>query len=186
MLFLIPFALLLMAEGLRGIYWLAVKWRPGFAAVFSGAIALAVLWQIVPITFEKAVSEEKTDIRPVMEYIAENRLPDDVLYVFPRTGPVFNYYAPFYGLDTGNVVIGVDSPRKRLLLENYTSDVDSLVGKERVWFLFSELIDCVECEGEDTQPYYLEYIDQYGVIIDSFDGSGANAYLYDLSLFNQE
>jgi hypothetical protein len=186
MLFLIPFALLLMAEGLRGIYWLAVKWRPGFAAVFSGAIALAVLWQIVPITFEKAVSEEKTDIRPVMEYIAENRLPDDVLYVFPRTDPVFNYYAPFYGLDTGNVVIGVDSPRKRLLLENYTSDVDSLVGKERVWFLFSELIDCVECEGEDTQPYYLEYIDQYGVIIDSFDGSGANAYLYDLSLFNQE
>jgi len=186
MLFLIPFAMLLMAEGFRGIYWLAAKWKPEFAAIFSGILALAVVWQIAPVTYEKAVSGAKEDIRPVLAYIAENRLPDDIVYVFPRTDPVFHYYAPFYGLDSGTVLIGVDSPRKRAMLQNFTTDVDSLVGRQRVWFLFSEIIDCVECDGEETQPFYLEYIDQYGVIIDSFDGSGANAYLYDLSTLSQK
>jgi hypothetical protein len=186
MLFLVPFALLLMAEGLRGIYWLAAKWKPGFAAAFSGVLALAVVWQIAPVTYEKAVSGAREDIRPVMEYIADNRLPGDILYVFPRTDPVFHYYAPFYGLDTGNVLIGVDKPGKRAMLENFTGDVISLVGNQRVWFLFSEIIDCVDCEGEGTQAFYLEHIEQYGVIIDSFDGSGANAYLYDLSTLNRK
>lgn len=186
MLFLIPFAILLMAEGFRAIYWLAAKWKPGFAALLSGALALAVIWQIAPLTYEKAVSGAKEDIRPVMEYIAEHRLPGDILYVFPRTDPVFHYYAPFYGLDTGNVLVGADSTRKRVLLQNFTSDVNSLVGKERVWFLFSEITDCVECEGEDTQPFYLASIEPYGVLVDSFDGSGANAYLYDLSRVSQK
>ena len=180
MLFLAPFAMLLMAEGLRGIYWLAAKWNPGFAAVFSSVLALAVLWQLVPITYEKAISLDREDIRPVLAYIAENRRPDDILYVFPRSDPVFHYYAPFYGLDRGNVVIGVDTPRKKALLQNFQDGVSNLIGNERVWFLFSEIVDCIECEGEDTQAFYLEYINRFGMIIDSFDGSGANAYLYDL------
>lgn len=180
MLFLVPFALLLMAEGFRGIYWLAAKWRPDVGALLSGTLALAVVWQIVPITYEKAISGAREDIRPVMEYIAENRQPGDILYVFPRTDPVFHYYASFYGLDTGDVLVGVDHPGKRAMLENYMGDVDSLAGEPRVWFLFSEIIDCVDCEGEDTQPFYLAFVDEYGTMIDSFNGSGANAYLYDL------
>jgi len=181
MLFLIPFALLLMAEGFRGIYWLVAKWKPGFAAVFSGILALAVVWQIVPITYEKAISGGKVDIRPVIEYMAENRLQDDIVYVFHRTDPVYQYYAPFYGLDTGNIVIGVYDPRKRVAIQNFEDDVDRLVGNKRVWFLFSEVVDCNECADEDTQSFYLEFINQKGVLVDSFEGSGANAYLYDLN-----
>ena len=181
MLFLIPFVLLLMAEGFRGIYWLVAKWKPDFAAVVSGILALAVVWQIVPITYEKAISGAKEDIRPVIEYVAENRLQDDIVYVFHRTDPVFQYYAPFYGLDTGNIMIGVYDPRKRVAIQNFEDDVDRLVGKSRVWFIFSELIDCVECEGEDTQAFYLEHINKFGVVVDTYDGAGADAYLYDLS-----
>lgn len=181
MLFLIPFAHLLMAEGFRGIYWLVAKWKPNFAAIFSGILALVVAWQIVPITYERAISSAKEDIRPVIEYVAENRAQDDIVYVFHRTDPVFHYYAPFYGLDTGNIVIGVYDPRKKVALQNFEDDVDRLIGNERVWFIFSEVIDCVECEGEDTQAFYLEHINKFGVITDSYDGSGANAYLYDLS-----
>jgi hypothetical protein len=181
MLFLVPFALLLMAEGLRAIYQLAARWKPGLAAIFNGILALAVLWQIAPTTYEKAVSGAKEDIRPVMEYIAENRLPDDIVYVFPRTDPVFHYYAPFYGLDSGNILVGVDHPGKKAMLQNYADDLAVLAGHDRVWFLFSEIADCVNCEGDGTQPFYLSFIDEYGIMLDSYDGSGANAYLYDLS-----
>lgn len=181
MLFLIPLAFLLMAEAIRGIYWLIAKWKPDIAAVFSGLLALAVIWQIVPTTFEGAFIVPKVDVHPVLEYMAENRMPDDIIYVFHRTDPAFNYYAPFYGLDTGNVVIGVQDSRKRIALRNYENDVVNLVGNKRVWFLFTEVTDCDNCPEEDSVDYYLEYIKPYGAIIDSFHSTGANVYLYDLT-----
>ncbi len=181
MLFLVPFALLLMTEGLRGIYWLVAKWQPKVSAVLIGTLALMVVWQIAPTTYEKALSGAREDIRPVLEYVSENRLPDDILYVFHSTDPAFHYYAPFYGLDAGNVVIGYDTPRKRKALQSFYADVDELWGKDRVWFIFSEILDCSNCEGEGTQAFYVDYLNNLGTMLDSIDGAGANAYLYDLS-----
>ncbi len=181
MLFLIPFALLLMAEGFRGIYWLVAKWKPGFAMLVSGLLALFVVGQIVPVSYAQAISGTKVDIRPVLEYVAENRLPDDVVYVFYRTNTTYQYYAPFYGLDTGNIIMGSQDSRKRVALQNYEDDVLNLVGNKRVWFLFSEVVDCENCQEEDTLSYYLEFINPYGVVIDRYEGFGASAYLYNLS-----
>ena len=180
MLFLIPFALLLMAEAFRGIYWLVAKWNYHFAAIFSGLLAFAVIWQIASVTY-KAVAGAQKDTRPAIEYLAEHRQPDDIIYVFHPTVTVFKYYAPFYGLDKDRVVFGVERPSKRVTIRRFKDDVDGLVGNKRVWFIFSELLDCAQCEAEDTQSYYLDYIDNFGVILDSFNGTGANAYLYDLS-----
>ena len=180
MLFLIPFAFLLMAEAIRGIYWLIAKWKPNLAAIFSGLLALAVIWQIVPSTFNTLLAA-KVNVRPVLEYIAENRKPDDIIYVYRRTASVFNYYAPFYGLDSGNIVIGEQSTSKRKALQNYENELTNLVGNKRVWFLFTEITDCENCPEDDSVGYYLEFINPFGVLIDSFSSPGANTYLYDLS-----
>jgi hypothetical protein len=179
-LFLVPFALLLMAEGFRGIYWLVSKWKANFAGVFSAALALAVVWLIAPITYEKVVSKVQDDIRPVFAYVAGNKQPDDIIYVFHATDPAFHYYAPFYGLDTSTVIVGVFGPGKRITLKNYHEDIVKLVGNGRVWFIFSEILDCAGCVGEGTQADYLEEINRFGIMLDSFDGSGGNAYLYNL------
>lgn len=181
MLFLIPFVFLLMSEGFRGIYWLIAKWRPNFAAVFSGILVLAIVWQIVPVTYERATSGISRDIRSVIKYVAENRMQDDIVYVFDRTNSVFHYYAPFYGLDEGNIVIGVYSPKKKIEQRNFENDVVNLIGNSRVWFIFSEILDCTTCLGEGTQASYVDYLDKFGVMLDIYDGSGGNAYLYDLS-----
>lgn len=181
MLFLVPLVLLVMTEGFGGIYWLVARWKPKIAAVFTGLLVLAVLWQIVPITYEKAISGAKEDIRPVLEYVAENKEPDDTLYVFHSTDPAFHYYAPVYGLDTGKVIIGFDTPRKNVALQAFYEDVDALTGNDRVWFIFSEILDCSTCDWEGTQAFYIEHINSLGIMLDSFDGAGANAYLYDLN-----
>ena len=180
MLFLIPFALLLMAEGFRGIYWLVAKWNHQFAAIFSWILAFAIIGQVAPVNYRMVAGAQK-DTRPAIEYLVEHRQPDDIIYVFHPTVTVFKYYAPFYGLDKDRVVFGVERPSKRVTIRRFKDDVDGLVGNKRVWFIFSELLDCVQCEAEDTQSYYLDYIDNFGVILDSFNGTGANAYLYDLS-----
>jgi hypothetical protein len=144
-------------------------------------LALFVVGQIVPVSYAQAISGTKVDIRPVLEYVAENRLPDDVVYVFYRTNTTYQYYAPFYGLDTGNIIMGSQDSRKRVALQNYEDDVLNLVGNKRVWFLFSEVVDCENCQEEDTLSYYLEFINPYGVVIDRYEGFGASAYLYNLS-----
>jgi hypothetical protein len=181
MLFLVPFVLFLMTEGVRGIYWLVAKWQPNISAALIGILVLLVIWQIAPITYEKAISGMREDIRPVIEYVSEKRMPDDSLYVFHSTDPAFHYYAPFYGLDTGKVIIGYDTPRKRVALQAFYDDVNRLLGNDRVWFIFSEILDCVDCEGEGTQAFYIDYLNSLGTMLDSFDGAGANVYLYDLN-----
>lgn len=181
MLFLIPFALLLMAEGFRGIYWLLAKWKQKVAVIVSTLLALALIWQIVPITYNLSISGSKDDIRPVIEYIAENRSTEETIYVFHKTVPAFNYYAPLYNLDANNIEYGSSSGGKRAVLQSYEDDVEKYIGENRVWFIFSEVYDCPNCEEEDTLSFYLEHINKFGVIIDRFEGSGANAYHYDLS-----
>lgn len=184
LLFLIPFVLLLLAEGFRGIYWVLSKWNRDFAIILTGVLAFSVIWQIVPGTYQRAFSGRTVDIRPVIKYVAENRQPDDIVYVFYKTNSVVGYYAPLYGLDTANIITGIDGPFKRDALQGFRDDVDNLAGEERVWFIFSEVVDCPNCEEEDTQIYYLKYIEQFGVSIDSVGGSGssgANAYLYDMN-----
>ena len=108
-------------------------------------------------------------------------MQDDIVYVFDRTNSVFHYYAPFFDLDEGNIVIGVYSPKKRIEQRNFENDVVSLIGNGRVWFIFSEILDCTTCVGEGTQASYVDYLDKFGVMMDIYDGSGGNAYLYDLS-----
>jgi len=184
MLFLVPFTLLLMAEGFRGIYWVIAKWKRKYAVIICTLLALAVIWQIVPITYERANSGRKEDIRSVIEYVAENRSPNETVYVFFKTIPVFNYYAPFYNLDTSNIIRGnfrgSKRTTKRTAIKGFQDDVDMLVGEKRIWYIFSEVVDCPACEEEDTLSFYLDYINKFGTVIDSFDGSGANAYLYDM------
>jgi hypothetical protein len=60
----------------------------------------------------------------------------------------------------------------------------SLAGKDRVWYILTGFADCPNCEPEDTQSYYVNFINEQGILIDSTGGAasnGANAYLYDMS-----
>jgi hypothetical protein len=180
MLFLVPFTFFLMAAGLQGIYWLAAKINRFLALSACSALALAAFWMIAPYTFNVAANPGEDDIKPALQHIATNRVEGDTLYVLHAADPVFRYYAPFYGLDTGEVIIGFDTPRKKLALQGFQDDVKALWGRDRVWFLFAEIVDCPGCDS-DQQAFYLEYINQFGVMLDSFDGSSGNAYLYDLN-----
>ena len=184
LLFLMPFAFILLAQGFQGVYWILSKWNRVFAALLTSGIAIWFVLQIVPGTYIRVFSVKKADIRPIYQYISENIESDDVIYIYPGTDTVFRYYAPLYDLDTDHVMIGVYSRDKHIFLENYKNDISSLAGKDRVWYIFTGLADCPNCEPEDTLSYYLNFIDEQGILVDSTGGStstGANAYLYDMS-----
>ena len=179
-LFLVPFAFLLMAEGVRAVFWLAAKWNRALAFMISGIPVAITLWFIVPIAYWNFVQPlNGSEIKPVLQYVGEHRLPDDIVYVYHSADPAFNYYAPFYGLEQGNILIGFETTRKKLALRHFYEDVDALRGNERVWFIFSDIVDCGGCDGS-MQQFYVDYLDGFGTVMDTFYATGANAYLYDI------
>jgi hypothetical protein len=179
-LFLVPFFLLLIAEGLGQIYAIVAKWHVGVARIVYALSAILLFIQPARSTFDAFVNPyNAADIKPVMEYVAKNRSSDQIIYVYHSTDPAFNYYAPLYGLDSQNVLIGYDTPRKRVALKGFFEDVEKLRGHDRIWFIFSEFADCGECEG--GIQFYEDYLNESGTMLDHFQATGANAYLYDLN-----
>jgi hypothetical protein len=180
-LFLVPFLFLLIAEGLWRIYAMMAKWQPWIARIAYAVLVLGLFLQPTILTFDNFIRPYNgSDIRPVIEYVAEKRSNDEIIYVYHITASTFHYYAPLYNIDSKNVVTGVNSRQKKVALENFFDDVENLRGNERVWFIFSGIIDCGGCEG-DMQLFYTDYLDERGSMLDSFHATGANAYLYDLN-----
>jgi hypothetical protein len=181
-LFLVPFVIFLLAEGLGAIYWLIAKWNIQVARVVYVLPALVLFFLPIQGTWESFLQPSVSEnIKPILQYVAEHRQPEDTIYVYHTSGFVFKYYAPFYGLEQANISVGRNDPIKRVALKHFEEDVETtLKGKDRVWFIFSGIIDCGGCEG-DMQSYYVDYLDQHGTMLERAEGVGANAYLYDLN-----
>ena len=179
MLFLIPFLLLWISEGLRRIFTLTSKWNRGLAFTLAGLPVILLIWPPGTTLDQFFSTTRGSDVRPVIQYVAKNRRPDDVIYVYHATDPAFHYYAPLYGLDTGEIIVGFDTPRKRVALNRFFDDVEGLKENERVWFIFSDITDCGGCEG-DMQAFYVDYLNEFGMVVDQFHAANANVYLYDL------
>ena len=180
MLFLAPLFILLVSEGLSWIYLFIRKWNGTIAVVIFGCIALLTLWALADNALQNFLTPPMGEnIKPVLKYVAENRSPNDIVYVFHGARPSFNYYAPFYGLDTGNVISDTDPPRAQALQQFY-NQVNRLKGNNRVWIIFSHIVDCSGCTG-NKEAFYVKYLNQFGQGENRFQAQGANVYLYDLN-----
>jgi Dolichyl-phosphate-mannose-protein mannosyltransferase len=181
MLFLIPSILLLMTEGIRSIYLFFAKWQRGPALILSGIPIVVMLWFLIPIAWNVFNSPEKiSEIKPIMEYVGKSKTQNDVIYIYYGSAPAFIYYAPFYHLDPTNAIFGSDSLKKKVALNSFFDDVEKLKGNDRVWFIFSDIVDCGGCYG-DKRIFFTDYLDKFGTMLDSVRGTAAGAYLYDLS-----
>jgi hypothetical protein len=182
LLFLVPIIILLMVEGFGRIYTiLAQKWNRNLAFGVCAFLVLIIFWSPAKSAFSTFLAPPMRDhIKPALEYIENHKTPDDVIYVYHGARPSFNYYAPFYGLVEGNIISGDDLSDKPALKQFY-KQTDRLIGNDRVWILFSHVIDCGDCAG-DMEDFYVQYLNQFGKIEDQFKSSGATLYLYN---FNQ-
>ncbi len=181
MLFLVPLALLLMAEGIGRIYLLIAKWRRDIA-IFLIGIPIAVMFFF---SIQSAVADFRspptiTEIKPIMKYIEENKKQGDVIYLYYGSVPAFIYYAPFYHLDTENIIMGIYRQSNVKALNRFLDDVKGLRGNNRVWFVIAEITYCDNCVG-DRRLFFTNYLDKNGTNLQSILATNAEAYLYDLS-----
>jgi hypothetical protein len=105
-----------------------------------------------------------------------------MIYVYHSADPTFVYYAPLFGINTKDehIIVGKSPVLKKRALQRFFENVDSLKGSKRVWFIFTDIVDCGGCDG-DPQAFFVDELDKRGKLLDQSNGIGANAYLYDMS-----
>ena len=178
MLFMAPLVLLLVSEALGLLYRASRRVAPRFALL--PPVLLALYLTSFALSGLNILVEPRTqaEIRPVMAYLAQNRAAGESVYVYHTTVKSYMYYAPFYGIGPENTIFGYDTNLKKPALQHFTDDVKNLHDSGgRVWFIFSDVVDCGGCTG-DMQAYYLQYLDQYGVRLQSVTSTNASGYLY--------
>ncbi|MGB6295745.1 MAG: glycosyltransferase family 39 protein [Rivularia sp. (in: cyanobacteria)] len=179
-LFLIPFFILLIAEG---VHSLIIKTRSKPAVIAGIILLISLLFQPVTKAGNLLINPiQNEEIKQVLNYVKSNEQPSDIVYVFQRGQYQFLYYADKYGYQEGDYVIGVDdldeydgrnfSEKER---KRYENDLDKLRRNKRVWLIFSHS----HVGAENTMMK--SYLDKIGKQIDYFKSYGAFVYLYDLS-----
>lgn len=175
LIFLIPSLVLVMGEGaarLAGLYPGLYPRRAGLA-VAGVAVALALAPSIGYAA--ASVPHVRAEIKPLLEYSAQNRQPGDILYVYYGARPQYEYYAARYGWRPEDTVMGVCS---RLRPAAYVDDVARLRGPRRVWLLF---VDGKGIDEFDERGLMLSYLDHVGRRLDDQVAVGTSLYLYDVT-----
>lgn len=181
MLFLVPLTLLLMAEGIGGIYLFIAKRQRMVAVLLCGIpVSIMLLFSMQAVLADFRSPPTIKEIKPIMKYIEENMEPHDLIYVYHLVVPEFTYYAPFYHFDSENIIAGIFRLDQKKALNRFFDDVNQLQGNKRVWFVMSQSAYCDGCVG-DVRDYFTGYLDKYGVRLDSVLAENSGAYLYDLS-----
>jgi len=110
-----------------------------------------------------------------MSYLSQGYQSTDLIYVYIGAEPAFAFYAPLYGFDRNEYIVGVwarNDPAR------YLQDVDTLRGSPRVWFVFSH--NCSWCVVNE-QEFILDHLDKIGLKKGELLSHGAAVYLYDLT-----
>jgi hypothetical protein len=167
LLFLLPIAFILMAEGAGA---LLQRVRPLGAAV--------VALMIIPFIGYGALSvpHVRAEVKPLLEYAQQEWQPGDMVYVYYDGRAQFDYYAARYGFPEPAAVRGVCS---RLDPAGYVTDMAALAGTPRLWVLF--VGDGKGAHAYDEKGLILTALDRLGRRLDDQVSIGAAVYLYDLS-----
>lgn len=176
LLFSAPLAFVVTAEGVDRLGRLLARWSAPLGTLVAIACAGAMLIEPAGNAIRWIQSPPMRDhIKPALAYLSQHRQGSDVVYLYYMALPQYRYYAPFYGLEDIQPVDGI--ARRGRPIE-YLADINPLLGKPRVWFVFSHSYRSGKL---DEQVYIVQYLDQMGRRLDEYYSSGATIYLYDLA-----
>jgi hypothetical protein len=130
------------------------------------------------VTIENTINPKNTEnISQTMQFLKDNYRSGDLIYLYHFSVPVFEYYAQEFGLDNATLIRGSDHSQGA---DGYDSEIRALAGENRVWFLFSHLVDD-EYIGEAES--IIQVVGDIGNVRKTFiqPGTAISLYLFDLS-----
>ena len=173
LLFLIPPLLLILTEGLERIRLGLVKLNRILAWLVSGILVVYFLYGWVLGAYENIRSPSKSEhIKPVMAYLSENYLKDDLIYVYYGARTAFEFYAPDYGIDRETYILGIDSQSDPY---QYLKEIDNMLNGQRIWIVFSH--NCPRCVVNEKE-FILEHFNEIGREMSEYSTGDSSVYLY--------
>jgi hypothetical protein len=165
LLFLVPFAALLVARGAWAVYE-AARERNRFAAtVLLGLLAVTGVWQTLDVIRRPLRQEE---LKPLLDEVRAGMQPGDRVYVYYSSVPAFRFYTRTSPFPTDSVTIGEEH---RGDPAGFRPELSALRG--RVWVIFSHPHDQEETLLRTT-------LDGYGICEQELKRPGAEVWLYRL------
>ena len=199
LLFLTPALYLIIAEGI--VQFQVKQFAYPKTSIVTIAIHILLFFSIIDFPlYRRTVHQE---IKPVLEYVQENKQANDVIYLYYWAEPAFRYYANFYDLSYDNCHTISTPPESQYTTEvtysrekrnlqpvdvNETQcilgisasfhislqDLDKLSERGgRVWFIFSHIRGYY-------RDVFLKHLDAKGTQLQKKGEKGAFAYLYKL------
>jgi hypothetical protein len=107
-----------------------------------------------------------------MEYLRDHRRDGDLIYIYYNAGPAFRFYAPKYGLASGDYLIGADRSANP---QAPFDEVDTLIGHKRVWLIFTHVY---EQDAFNEKDFMLAAVDQAGKKNREYRVPETSVYLY--------
>jgi hypothetical protein len=172
LLFLLPLLALVTAQGL---VWLASNTGRFRREVTIFLSTIVLLQPLLADAHELTHPRRPEDVKPAIRYILEHQHAGDTWFIYHWARYQFWYYSDLYDLHPADVRIGRDCGTDIVC---YTTDLDQLRGKNRVWILFSHIWIG---DGVEEEEVSVQHLDQIGKRLDKFSRPGVRAYLYDLS-----
>jgi hypothetical protein len=169
LLFLLPALVLVVAEGTVRIGRAVGGTGGRVAAGVLGAALLAPSLMYAAVQ----VPHVRAEVKPLLDYAAEEWQGGDVLYVHYAGRAPFVYYAHRYNLDPSQAVVG---GCWRQDPAGYLRELERLRGR-RAWLLF---VDDRALSTTDDRALMLDWLEHHGRRVDDQVSVGAALYLYDL------
>jgi hypothetical protein len=172
--YIVPVVCLLIGEGSERARQALARLHPvaGLAAWSAVAVLLvrAPAIQAVQHLRHPIMTEH---LKPVMSYVSEHRLAGDGVYVYYGAMPAFTYYAPSYGFEKDDYVVGFTSRREPAVHRGHRGP-SRLRGSGESG---SSSHNCPRLPSERA-GVHLDELDRVGTRVDQL-GRPASTYLYD-------
>lgn len=198
LLFYLPVYLIFICKPLEVLYHKKNKYLNYAVLFFVILLIIPPFIQRVKKLFTPTRIEE---IRPVFEYIKNNKKPKDIIYLYHSSQFAYKYYAKQYGFNEkikiekdespkinkerrtyqrrgyNTIIIGKTYPQHS---ELYKKDLKKLQGNERIWILISH-------PWKREKELIIKYLNELGKLEDSYEEpgpyGGSSVYLYNLKRF---
>ena len=171
-LFLLPSFYILLTAGLASMRE-RIPDRRGLLILILFCLCLLadpILYEIENI-FDPThrVGWQREELRTVLAKIKKFKQEGDIMYIYYGAWPAFRYYAPRFGFQEKDYILGIPSRQAPL---KYRQDLNNLPRNGRLWFVFSHPF------GSEKR-IFLEHLDHVGHKIFGVQYLGAEGYLYE-------
>ena len=196
-LFLSPYAILIVAEGISWVikqcHQTYQQYRKSIAnnksviylllnSAFTALIVISLT--IFPLVRSSLIIANPSYFRfeqigSGIEYLKYHQQSRDIIYVFPTPQMQFKYYAHKYNLSAKDYIYADHNPSETSV--NYQQEIAQIPNKKRVWFVLS-LSRVREEEFPQQTELLLNYLDEVANQVDLVQAQDFMICLYDFDL----